>query len=170
MLPAAPVLVAILAASPPVKLEVGMKAPAFQMFTPDISQKVKLEDLKNRPVLLDFFRTDCAPCLAAMPDLVKFAERIQPDGVDVIVVALLEQGEDGLERLRRYIDEHKIKLRVIFDRNEDFTKLYVGDPASLPSTFLLDRDGKIVKIKRDAKGTYESFFGEAVAKLIAPRK
>src|SRR5215472_16921977 len=77
-------------------LKPGMAAPVFRLRQLD-GTMVRLDELaypareksyaKKRIVLLDFFRTDCVPCKHAIPDLVKLANRVQPEGVDVILVA-----------------------------------------------------------------------------------
>jgi peroxiredoxin len=182
MLAATPLFIETLASSPmhaETRLETGKKAPRFEFFDLDTTIKVKLENLayrgkekswaKKRPVLLDFFRTDCGACVNAMPDLVKLAERIQPKGVDVIVVALLEE-EDGENRLRQYLAKDEFPFQVVVDPTGDTSKKYVGDPATLPSAFLIDRNGTIVRIKRDAQGTLESFFGPDLDELITAQE
>jgi peroxiredoxin len=160
------------------QLKPGMPAPVFRLRALD-GAMVRLDELaypgkeksyaKKRPVLLDFFRTDCVPCKNALPDLVKTANRVQSQGVDVILVALLED-DDGRGKLERFLAEAKLPLKIVVDEAQLFAKKYLGDPVTLPATFLIDQEGTIVKSKYGAAGTYEAYFGEDLDKEIAKRK
>lgn len=144
----------------------GEAAPSFQLRTLDGSL-VKLEDLaypgkerawaKKRAVLLDFFRTDCSPCRAAMPALVALAKELKAQGTEVIVVALLEP-TDGREKLSRYAERSMAGLTVVVDESDHVAKKYLGPSVTLPASFLIDRDGRLEWAKRgagDLKAAFE---------------
>jgi peroxiredoxin len=159
-------------------LKPGMSAPVFHLRALD-GALVRLDELaypgkeksyaKKRPLLLDFFRTDCVPCKNALPDLVKVANRVQPEGVDVILVALLEE-DDGRGKLDKYLAANKLPFKIVIDEAQHFAKKYLGDPVTLPATFLIDENGTVVKTKYGASGTYEAHFGEELNQVIAKRK
>lgn len=159
-------------------LKPGTRAPIFQLRALD-GAKVKLDELaypgpaksyaKKRPILLDFFRTDCVPCQHALPELVKLAAGLKAVGVDVILVALLEQ-EDGRGKLDRFLAANKLPFLVLVDENEYYAKKYLGNPVSLPATFLIDQDGGVVKTKYNARGSYEAYFGEAIHVIVPAYK
>jgi len=158
--------------APPVEAAVeGQAAPRFNIRMAD-KTPVKLDDLaypgkekprsKKRPVFLDFFRTDCGPCRAAIPDLVKLHASWKDRGVDFFLIALVEP-DDGRAKLDKFLAEKNLPFPVLIDENELYSKQYLGSTVSLPSTFLIDRDGVIVKIKRGGEGTLEKYFGSALA-------
>lgn len=163
---------ALAIAAPPVPAAVeGQPAPKFQLREADLKLH-RLEDLayagnesprkKKRPVFVDFFRTDCGPCRATLPELVKLHEKWATRGVDVYLIALLEP-EDGRAKLDRYLATQKLPFPVLIDDSDFYAKKYLGSTVALPATFLIDRDGKIAKVKHGAKGTLEEHFGESLA-------
>lgn len=158
-------------------LEPGTAAPVFRLRALD-GAMVRLDELaypgkeksyaKKQPVLLDFFRTDCKPCTKAMPDLVSVYNTYHPKGVEVILVALLEETE-GRAKLEKYLAEQKLPFKVVVDEAEHFAKKYLGDPVTLPATFLIDENGTVKKTKYGASGTYEDHFGAELRAVIAAR-
>jgi len=156
----------------------GEPAPIFQLRALD-NALVKLADIsypgperswaKKSVVLLDFFRTDCAPCIKSMPDLIGLHRNYRDKGLEVIVVALLEE-QDGRAKLESYLTQNPLPFRVVVDASDHVAKKYLGKNVKLPATFLIDRDGKILAAKHGAEGTLETSFGGAIAKAIAPSK
>jgi peroxiredoxin len=135
------------------KVKVGDEAPDF--FLRDLEgNMIRLSDFafkgpenprrKKRMVLLDFFRTDCAPCMKELPQVIEFHHK-HKDRVQVILVALLEE-EDGRAKLDRWLKAHKLPFPVLVDAYENVAKKYIvdGDTVSLPSIFLID-GGAIVR-------------------------
>lgn len=153
---------------------VGKPAPVFKLR--DLTGgMVRLDEIayqgrekswaKKQPLLLDFFRTDCSPCRTAMPDLVAFYNTHKADGVEVVLVALLET-DNGRQKLESYLAGQTIPFRIVVDTTEHFAKKYLGSSVKLPATFLIDRDGVLVKAKYGAKGTLEEHFGPALPKVL----
>lgn len=159
----------------PARLSPGSAAPAFRLRSLD-GAMVRLDELaypgkeksyaKKRPVLLDFFRTDCEPCKRAMPELIGLHNTYHPRGVEVLLVALLEES-DGRAKLERYLAEQKLPFKVVIDDAEHFAKKYLGDPVTLPATFLVDESGVVRKVKYGAAGSYEEQFGDAMREILS---
>ncbi len=156
--------------------QAGDVAPAFQLRALDRAM-IRLSDLAyegrersyapKRPVLLDFFRTDCEPCLAAMPELVKVHDKYKDRGLYVLLVALVEEGDENATKLQRYLDEKKLPFTVVVDRADYVSQKYLGKVVALPATFLIDREGKVVKSKHDAKGSLVEYFSAEVEATLA---
>lgn len=156
------------------QLELNVAAPDFRLRALD-GAMVKLSDLAypgrersyapKHPVFLDFFRTDCKPCLEAMPDLVALHTKYAPAGLKVVLVALLED-EDGRGKLERYLATQKLPFGVVVDGNQMFAKRYLGEVVTLPASFLIDREGVLKQSKYGAMGTYEEHFGADIAAAL----
>src|SRR5205823_2100118 len=72
-------------------------APGFTL--KDLNgQSVNLDDYKGKVVLLDFWATWCAPCVASMPELQRLHARYAPRGFAVIGIALMKKGQRSSRR------------------------------------------------------------------------
>lgn len=114
---------------------------------PDFSLKdvhgrtVKLSDYKGKVVLLNFWATWCGPCKIEIPWLIDFEQRYKDRGFAVLGISMDEEGWDVV---KPYIERRKVNYRVVIG-NDEVADLY-GGVASLPTTFVLDREGKIAGV------------------------
>ncbi len=126
-------------------------APDFVLA--DASGKpVRLSELRGKVVLLNFWATWCAPCSAEIPWFIEFQKGYESAGFATIGVSL---DEDGWSAVKPYIEAHKIDYRVMVG-NDDLAQLYSAN--SLPTTFIIDRSGRIAvtHIGICGKGEYEA--------------
>lgn len=160
------------------RLEVGKPVPNFKMRTPKERHVYYLRDFAfpgkrrrktKQPVLLDFFRTDCEPCLRSMPELVKIHSEYAEKGLKVVLVALHEE-VDGRAKLLKYLDETKLPFLVLEDPTDFVAERYLGKTVSLPATFLVDEEGVLVAAKYDAKTTMQEAFGAKIEALLTNKK
>jgi len=98
---------------------------------------VKLSDYRGKVVLLNFWATWCGPCALEIPWFIDFEQQYKSRGLEVIGVSM---DDDGWNVVKPYIAEHKVNYRVLLG-NDSVTQLY-GGVDSLPTTFLVDREGK----------------------------
>lgn len=108
--------------------------------------EVSLDDLKGQVVVLDFWATWCAPCIASMPAMKKISSR-HPD-VAFVFIATQESGEDPLSRVRSYIEKSKFPENVLIDAPSDtnpdlFSTAVSYKVNALPTKFVIDRNGVI---------------------------
>lgn len=126
-------------------------APKFALKDAD-GKIVKIEDYKGKVVLLNFWATWCGPCKIEIPWFVEFEQRYKDKGFAVLGVAM---DEEGWEVVKPYVTDKKVNYRVVV--GDDSTAQLYGGVDSLPTTFLIDREGKIagVHIGLVSKGDYE---------------
>jgi peroxiredoxin len=127
-------------------------APEFSLKDAD-GKTVTLADYKGKVVLLNFWATWCAPCKIEIPWFADFEQRFKDRGFAVVGVSL---DEDGWEQVKPYIQANKINYRILM--GTDVTAQLYGGVDSLPTTFLLDGDGKIAftHVGLVSKGDYEN--------------
>jgi peroxiredoxin len=132
-------------------LEQRQVAPFFELKDSN-GAKVALADYKGKVVLLNFWATWCVPCKAEIPWFQEFDKKYKDQGFAVLGVAL---DEEGWNTVKPYVEERKITYRMVMG-NEEVSTLY-GGIDSLPTTFLIDRDGKIAAIHTGlvSKAAYE---------------
>ena len=99
---------------------------------------VKLSDYKGKVVLLNFWATWCGPCAMEIPWFMEFEQQYKSQGFAVLGVSM---DDDGWDAVKPYIAEHKLNYRIMLG-NDSVSQMYGGLDA-LPTTYILDRDGKI---------------------------
>lgn len=127
-------------------------APNFTLLDSN-GAKVSLASLKGKVVLLNFWATWCGPCQVEIPWFVEFNKTYKARGLAVVGVSM---DEDGWKSVKPYLAAKKIDYPIVVG-TEDVAKAY-GGVDSLPSTFIIDRDGKIAFSHTGlvGKDTYET--------------
>jgi peroxiredoxin len=115
-------------------------APEFALKDSN-GQTVHLTDYKGKVVLLDFWATWCGPCKVEIPWFIEFEQQFKDRGFAVLGVSM---DEDGWDAVKPYIEDHKINYRVMLG-SEQVSDIY-GGLDSLPTTLLIDRQGKIASV------------------------
>ncbi len=146
------------------KIKVGEPAPDISL--PDPNGKIrKLSDYKGKLVLIDFWASWCGPCRKANPHVVEIYHKYKDQGFDVFSVSL-----DGLDsrtaerigdpaQIKEQMESSKQRWVGAIEQDQLAWQGHVSDlkkwesgPAgdygvrSIPQTFLVGRDGKIVAI------------------------
>jgi peroxiredoxin len=115
-------------------------APDFALKDAD-GRTVHLSDYKGKVVLLDFWATWCGPCRMEIPWFIEMQRDKKDRGFEVLGVSM---DDNGWEDVKPFLAEMKINYRVVIG-NDQTAQIY-GGVESLPTTFLIDRDGKIAVV------------------------
>lgn len=133
-------------------------APDFAL--KDVAGKpVKLSDYRGKVVVLNFWATWCGPCKVEIPWFIDFEKQYKDRDFAVVGVSM---DDDGWKSVTPYVSDKKINYRVVMGTDE-VTTLY-GGVDSLPTTFIIDRSGKVasVHIGLVSKSTYQ----DEITKLL----
>lgn len=120
-------------------VSIGDDAPNFLLKDMNGNEH-KLSDYKGKGVFLNFWATYCGPCKEEMPYMNNVFREYQSKGVEILAI---NTGEAEL-LVNKFIDTYDLNFPVLYDRDEAVTVAY--DFIPLPTTFLIDADGKIVDI------------------------
>ncbi|MGA7414692.1 MAG: TlpA disulfide reductase family protein [Bryobacteraceae bacterium] len=148
---------------PPVEAQV--RPTKDRKTAPDFSLKdengktVKLSDYRGKVVLLNFWATWCGPCKVEIPWFMEFEQQYKDKGFAVLGVAM---DDEGWQAVKPYLSERKVNYRILLG-NDSVTQLY-GGVDSLPTTFVIDKDGRIASAHVGLVGKNE-YAGEIQALL-----
>jgi cytochrome c biogenesis protein CcmG/thiol:disulfide interchange protein DsbE len=112
-------------------------APDFVLKDAD-GRTVRLSDYRGKVVLLDFWATWCDPCRYEIPWFMDMERKQKDKGFAVLGVSM---DDDGWEVVKPFIARLGVNYRILVG-NDETAQLYGGIDA-LPTTFLIDREGKI---------------------------
>jgi peroxiredoxin len=108
------VLALLLACSQQPAVSSGELAPAFELVRLE-GDRVRLEDLRGKTVLIDFWATWCPPCVLEIPELNAVYEAHHAAGLEILAISV-----DGDERaeLAQWAAEHGIRYPVLLGSTE----------------------------------------------------
>ncbi len=112
-------------------------APDFETKTLT-GEKVRLSELRGKVVMLDFWASWCGPCRKELPDVAKLYSEYKDKGL-----VLYGVDDEGRGVASKYLEKAGLALPTLDDSSERATRLY--RVISIPTVFLIDPDGKIVK-------------------------
>ena len=114
-----------------------VKAPDVT-FTTIYGKTIKMDDLREKVVLVNFWASDCYSCVREMPDLVKTYNQFKPKGLEVIAVAMYY---DPPAQVLNYAKQKALPFAVMHDGFDEIEKKFHGVSAT-PTTFVFDKTGK----------------------------
>lgn len=119
---------------------IGKTFPDFKVKDTE-GKELSLSQYKGKVVLVDFWATWCGPCMKEMPHVIKAYKKYHPKGFEIIGISF----DRSKERLDKVVKEKKMTWRQYFDgqgwKNELGKKYRIS---SIPTTFLIDKEGKIL--------------------------
>ncbi len=145
----------------PVVYADNIKGPA-----PDFTLKsrsgenIKLSELRGEVVMINFWASWCAPCRQEMPLLEVLYKKYSDLGFTLLAVNVEEDSSKADDLLR----DIPVTFPVLYDNTNKVTKLY--KVVAMPSTIIIDRDGKMRYLHRGYLPGYEEEYKKQVSELI----
>ncbi len=110
-------------------------------FTTIEGQTLATADLRGKVVLVNFWATDCIPCMREMPRIVQTYNKYRARGFETVAVAM---SYDPPNRVLDYARKNALPFKVALDLSGELARRF-GDVQFTPTTFVIDRRGNIVR-------------------------
>lgn len=134
-------------------------APDFTLRTMD-GPNLRLQEQRGRVVMVNFWATWCGPCRQEMPELNKLYEKYRSSGFVLLGVNV----DDDTRNAASVATKLGVKFPVLLDTDKAVSKRY--DLATMPSTVLIDRDGKVRYVHRGYRDGFEDLYEKQIRELL----
>ena len=104
-------------------------------------RKSELAALQGHVVLVNFWATDCAPCVEEMPALVENWRQFSPQGFETLAVAMQS---DPPALVSNFAQARALPFGVVIDNTGEVARRF-GDVQFTPTSLLINKRGEIVK-------------------------
>jgi peroxiredoxin len=116
------------------------KAPEVS-FTDIKGNKISLDQLKGKVVMVNFWATSCTTCVGEMPEMIKTYEKYHAQGLEYVAVAM---SYDRPDYVVNFTETRQLPFNVVLDLDGKFASQF-GNVNMTPTTFVIDKQGVIIK-------------------------
>lgn len=110
-------------------------------FTTITGEKVSMDSLKGKVVLVNFWATDCPGCIKEMPQLMSTYQAYKNKGFELIAVAM---PYDPPAQVLNYVTMQSLPFPVMHDGLGEMTQAF-GQVSLTPTAFIYDKNGKLMR-------------------------
>jgi peroxiredoxin len=104
-------------------------------------EKITLQSLRGKVVMVNFWATSCTTCIKEMPQMVQTYNKYKDRGLDFVAVAM---SYDPPNYVLNYAQTRNLPFRVALDTKGDVAKSF-DDVKLTPTTYVIDKEGNIIK-------------------------
>ena len=134
-------------------------APDFTLRTMN-GPNLRLQEQRGQVVMVNFWATWCGPCRQEMPHLNRLYEKYRKSGFVLLGVNVDDDAHSATEMASKL----GLKFPVLLDTDKKVSKLY--DLNAMPSTVLIDRDGKVRHVHHGYLSGYEDLYDKQIRELL----
>lgn len=138
----------------------GMLVSECPAVLPGGSEKLNLGAYQGKVLLIDFWATWCPPCKKSMPFFNGLRNQHLKDGFEVVAINVDENTEDAL----RYLEAHPVDYVTAFDASGECPRVF--DVKAMPSSYLVDRQGKVRLVHLGYRDEDQDFLRKQVDTLL----
>jgi len=145
-------------------LEKGQAAPGFSLKTVAGDKTVSLKDYLGKVVYLDFWASWCAPCRGSFPLLNKLHNKYKDKGLVILGVNV----DEDTEQLNKFIKMFPVDFTLVRDAEFEIPEVY--GVSTMPSSFVIDQEGKIQVLHKGFRDGDIDVIEQHVVDLLAGKK
>ena len=143
--------------------EIGEPAPLFTLPTLKQAQPTALSAFAGKVVYVDFWASWCAPCRTSFPLLNKLHQELKAQGFEVVAVNL----DEDKTKAEQFLAEFQVGFTVLRDETGEWADRYVVE--SMPTSFIVDRQGVVRHIHHGFTGTDIGELQQTISRLLAAK-
>jgi len=123
-------------------------APAGQTNAPEATftdikgTQFTLAQFKGKPVIINFWATECPGCVNEIPLFVELYKKYAPQNLVIIGVAM---GYDPESQVREMVRQKQMDYPIVLDSDNQLVKTF--NIKVTPTTLFISKDGKMIKRK-----------------------
>ncbi|MGQ0596911.1 peroxiredoxin family protein [Aquabacterium sp.] len=121
---------------------------------------LRLQEQRGQVVMVNFWATWCGPCRQEMPHLNRLYEKYRKSGFVLLGVNVDDDPRSAAEMATKL----GLKFPVLLDTDKKVSGQY--DLVTMPSTVLIDRDGKVRHVHRGYLSGYEDVYDKQIRELL----
>lgn len=140
---------------------IGQEAPGFAGQTLG-GEEISLEALRGKVVVIDFWATWCAPCVAVMPQLQRVAEKFA--GRNVVLIGINQDRTGSEQKVRDFLSARNITFRQILDFEGELGSAY--EVSAIPCTVIIDPKGVIQDIDLGGHQNLEESLSDRIETVL----
>lgn len=104
-------------------------------------EKISTQALRGKVVMVNFWATSCVTCVKEMPAMIETYNKFKGQGLEFIAVAMQY---DPPNYVLNFTETRQLPFKVALDNTGELAKNW-GDVKLTPTTYLVDKQGRIVK-------------------------
>jgi len=135
------------------------KAPDFTLRTM-AGPNLRLQEQRGKVVMINFWATWCGPCQQELPKLNQLYEKYRAAGFVLLGVNV----DDDVKHAGDVASKLGLKFPVLLDTDKSLSHLY--DLSTMPSTLIIDRDGKVRYLHKGYLAGVENDYDKQILELL----
>jgi peroxiredoxin len=147
------------AVATPAAVTPATKAPDFALRSLE-GPNLRLQEQRGRVVMVNFWATWCGPCRVEKQHLARLYDKYHASGFQLLGVNIDEDPRQAASLATKL----GLRFPVLLDTEKKVSKLY--DLSTMPSTVLIDRDGKVRYVHRGYRDGYEDTYEKQIRELL----
>ncbi|MET0066039.1 MAG: TlpA disulfide reductase family protein [Candidatus Thiodiazotropha sp.] len=137
----------------------GEPAPNFTLKSRS-GENIKLSELRGNVVMVNFWASWCGPCRQEMPLLEQLYDRYKDMGFTLLGVNV----DEDPSAADKILKEIPVSFPILLDTRNQVSQSY--EVKAMPSTFMIDRDGKLRHLHKGYMPGYENDYQEQIRSLL----
>ena len=121
---------------------------------------LRLQEQRGRVVMVNFWATWCGPCRQEMPQLNRLYEKYKSSGFVLLGINV----DDDTSNAASVAAKLGVTFPVLLDTDKKVSREY--DLSTMPSTVIIDRDGKVRYVHRGYLTGYEDTYEKQIRELL----